>query len=314
MWFVGVQGGAAYLLPWFRMAPPPTGGEVSTNISPQSPRIDIGSPADLEAFTANHVSGSDVVLRVVPDQQFIRSADFVEQVAAAAVATSVTVELIGSSLAHPYYVLRRAGVTVICSDTFDQPVVTHNKLVRDRIVQRIESGGEVATSYMATGSDLVSRLRRKVVEEAVELIRAADGEQAIEEMADLLEVLDSLRGALGYTRDELRAAQKAKRDKGGGFKQGAILIRTGRGGALGAGHSTSQPSLFDDDPSWEMPLQVQQEGSRIRLNSVPPLPSEQHAFRLELDGLDIYIEYVKGNIDISIIKSGPAESATTPLF
>jgi predicted house-cleaning noncanonical NTP pyrophosphatase (MazG superfamily) len=296
------------------MPPPGEDESAPASISPQSARVEIRSAPDLDRFAEEHSDATKIVLRVLPLKEFIRDSAFVDQIAEVAVATGAAVELVGSSLAHPYYVLRRAGVTVVCLDAFDEPAMIPNKLVRDGIVEHIVAGGEAATSYMATGSDLTSRLRRKAVEEAIELLRANDPEETIEEMADLVEVLDALRAAVGYTRESLRAAQKVKRVKRGGFRAGAVLIRTGGSTTRTRGASNGTVPLFDDEPSWETPWQVRQSGNRIRLQCVPPLESEPHTFRLESEGVQLYVEYVGGVVEITVATAPTAAEASATLF
>lgn len=314
MWFVGVQGGGAYHLPWFRMPPPDSDAGAATSISPQSARVIVGSASDLLRFEEQHVDAKGMVLRVMPQREFVRDSAFVDQIAAVASKSGAAVEIVGSSLAHPYYVLRRAGVTVVCLDAFKEPAAVHNKLVRDGIVRHIADGGEAVTAYIATGSDLTARLRRKVVEEAIELLETDDGENAVEEMADLSEVLEALREALGYDRELLGTVQAAKRASRGGFGSGAVLLRTGgTQAAPGVSASVAVP-LFEDDPSWEAPWQVRQVRNHLEVNCVPPLAHEPRRFRVHIAGVDLYVEYRGSSIELTLASASSLENSDATLF
>lgn len=64
------------------------------------------------------------------------------------------------------------------------------KLVRDRIPEIIRRNGEEPVSYVADASEYRQRLRDKLSEETDEFLQA-DGEVAKEELADVLEVVQS---------------------------------------------------------------------------------------------------------------------------
>ncbi|WP_136055936.1 nucleoside triphosphate pyrophosphohydrolase [Microbacterium sp. K24] len=311
MWFIGVRGRASYYLPWFHMPAPVDLDDVPPTVSPQSTRIDIRSIEDLQRIVASELSGSPVVLRVRPLPEFVRDNRFVDVLAEKANDINATVELVGSSLAHPYYVLRRAGVTVSCIDTLEEKSIQFNKLVRDGIVEKILAGGESATAYTATGADLAQRLRRKAVEEAIELLQAQSAKDTVEEMADLLEVLDGLRSSLGVSPEEILDVQNKKREQRGGFREGAVLLRTGApADAKGAKTST----LFDEDPSWRSTWQVKNDGDKIRLQCVPPLFGERHSFHAVSNGVNVFVEYRGTAIELSVMPLPASDGVASTLF
>lgn len=92
-----------------------------------------------------------------------------------------------------------------------------NKLVRDKIVERMHSqGAEPEVTILSTDATL-EELRKKIIEEAGEL--AFDKpEELLAELADLQEVLDEILVLSGNSKTELDAAQHQKREKLGGFK------------------------------------------------------------------------------------------------
>jgi predicted house-cleaning noncanonical NTP pyrophosphatase (MazG superfamily) len=70
-------------------------------------------------------------------------------------------------------------------------------------------------------------LRAKLVEEVEEFLEA-DSEHAIEELADIIEVVRSLTAHIGASWDELMTAAATKRRDRGGFEQRYWLHRHGR--------------------------------------------------------------------------------------
>jgi predicted house-cleaning noncanonical NTP pyrophosphatase (MazG superfamily) len=95
----------------------------------------------------------------------------------------------------------------------------HDKLVRDRIIEIIESKGEKATWHIASDEEYELKLKEKLVEEAKEF--AEDG--SIEEMADIFEVITTLLAMNDWRIEDVIAIQKEKHAKRGGFENKVIL-------------------------------------------------------------------------------------------
>lgn len=313
MWFVGMLDGPDVdCLPWFQTKNIPPDSDERGQFSPASQRIAIRTLADLEDFDSLVTSGPRRVIRLEPGAELVRDKSFVQRVTEVALAHNVTVELVGSSLAHPYYVLRAAGVTVSCVGQFEQPQVRFNKLVRDNIVEQIESNGEAVISYRASGAAYAKLLRLKAVEEAMELLRAETLDDTVSEMADLEEVIVSLRRSLGVTRDDLRQRQTEKRARRGGFGSGQVLVRAGRSGS---NTFAEIAPLFDDSPAEERAWQVQQRVGSVLLSNLPPLAGEQHTFLTRLGQRKVSIEYRKGDIEIRLVdEDSDISRSNTALF
>ena len=95
----------------------------------------------------------------------------------------------------------------------------HDKLVRDRIIEIIESKGEKATWHAASDEEYELKLKEKLVEESKEF--AEDG--VIEEMADIFEVITALLAMNDWKIEDVIAIQKEKHAKRGGFENRVIL-------------------------------------------------------------------------------------------
>jgi predicted house-cleaning noncanonical NTP pyrophosphatase (MazG superfamily) len=67
-------------------------------------------------------------------------------------------------------------------------------------------------------------IKRKLEEELKEYQQASSNEEAIEELADLLELIHAVLPLLNSTIEELEKVRQAKREKRGGFDKGYYLI------------------------------------------------------------------------------------------
>ncbi|WP_226682879.1 nucleoside triphosphate pyrophosphohydrolase [Sutcliffiella horikoshii] len=99
----------------------------------------------------------------------------------------------------------------------------YNKLVRDKIPQIIEESGKKYTSEILDDTDYIKYLKIKSYEELDEYCAAQLNEEAVEELADILEVLHALANYHGFTMEEVEKFRKEKSEKRGGF-QGQIFL------------------------------------------------------------------------------------------
>lgn len=92
-----------------------------------------------------------------------------------------------------------------------------NILVRDKMVEKMESEGILVDYKKLNEKDYENALREKVIEEAQEVASEKNRERLIYELADLLEVAQTLADTLEITTSEILDARKKKREKSGGF-------------------------------------------------------------------------------------------------
>lgn len=95
----------------------------------------------------------------------------------------------------------------------------YNKLVRDRIPEIIEADGKVCKSRILSKDEYIAALETKLNEEVAEY----QADKNLEEMADILEVLQAICCARGYSLDELEAMRDKKAQKRGGFSEKIFL-------------------------------------------------------------------------------------------
>ncbi|MFZ2049136.1 MAG: nucleoside triphosphate pyrophosphohydrolase [Minisyncoccia bacterium] len=93
----------------------------------------------------------------------------------------------------------------------------YNKLVRDKIPEILDGKGITYEKRIASSEEYKAELIKKLGEEAVEFTEAGD----IYELADVLEVIEALRGLPEYSNVEQVRMQKA--EERGAFQQRIIL-------------------------------------------------------------------------------------------
>jgi len=106
----------------------------------------------------------------------------------------------------------------------------HNKLVRDKVVERIEKKNEQCEWYTCPPEEYPKRLLEKLVEESTELLQefstSADSEKLKSEFADVLEVIDALRREMGWSKTIMQPVRYKKMRSRGGFSKRIILVRS----------------------------------------------------------------------------------------
>ncbi|MFS0840295.1 phosphoribosyl-ATP pyrophosphohydrolase [Paenibacillus sp. 1P03SA] len=102
----------------------------------------------------------------------------------------------------------------------------YNKLVRDRIPAIIRENGQSCRTRVLGEREYGLELRRKLGEEWNEYLEAGDDAHAVEELADLLELLHALADVHGTSPEELEAVRRRKADKRGGFRDRIYLLET----------------------------------------------------------------------------------------
>lgn len=95
----------------------------------------------------------------------------------------------------------------------------YHKLVRDRIPEIIESDGKVCDWETPSDADYLRLLEEKLNEELAEYQQS----KSLEELADLLEVMQAVLKARGWTWDELEQVRAKKAAKRGGFEKKILL-------------------------------------------------------------------------------------------
>ena len=97
----------------------------------------------------------------------------------------------------------------------------YDKLVRDRIPAVVRENGETPVTHRVEGEAYRDRLADKLLEEAAEYAES----RAVEELADVLDVVAAIREARGVDAEELDELRAEKAAERGGFAGGVVLKR-----------------------------------------------------------------------------------------
>jgi predicted house-cleaning noncanonical NTP pyrophosphatase (MazG superfamily) len=100
----------------------------------------------------------------------------------------------------------------------------YNKLVRDRIPEIIEKTGKKFTNRILDNEEYIKELKTKSFEELNEYINAENDNDAVEELADLLEIIHALAECHGANIEQVEQVRQEKAAKRGGFKERVFLI------------------------------------------------------------------------------------------
>lgn len=100
----------------------------------------------------------------------------------------------------------------------------YNKLVRDRIPEIILKQGKALSTRILENKEYLTELRTKLQEETNEFLEAESSVEAVEELADIMELLHALAEVLGVTTEQLEQVRAEKAEKRGGFKERIYLI------------------------------------------------------------------------------------------
>lgn len=99
----------------------------------------------------------------------------------------------------------------------------HQKLIRDKIPKFIEASGDDYETRVMKKREFEKELKRKIVEESSELIKAKKA-NLLNEMADVLELLKSIASFYKIDFSQIDEKQVKKRKERGGFKKRLYLI------------------------------------------------------------------------------------------
>ncbi|MED5072667.1 nucleoside triphosphate pyrophosphohydrolase [Anoxybacillus geothermalis] len=103
-------------------------------------------------------------------------------------------------------------------------MMIYNKLVRDRIPTIIEQSGKTFTTRILDDEEYRKELQKKAFEELEEYVQAETDEAALEELADVLEIIHALAECHGASIEQVEQIRAKKAEKRGGFREKIFLI------------------------------------------------------------------------------------------
>ena len=98
-------------------------------------------------------------------------------------------------------------------------VKSYHKLIRDKIPEIIERSGKICRTEILDDADYLKLLDEKLTEELSEYQES----NSLEELADLLEVMEAVVTARGYSWEQLQTVKAEKKAARGGFAEKLLL-------------------------------------------------------------------------------------------
>jgi len=102
--------------------------------------------------------------------------------------------------------------------------VEYHKLVRDKIIDIIQTKGEIATYFSVENDlELIPLLFKKLQEEVGEAVSSRDDSELMFELADCLEVMYRIAEVKGISIPELEEIRLEKQRERGSFSRNIFL-------------------------------------------------------------------------------------------
>lgn len=101
-----------------------------------------------------------------------------------------------------------------------------NKLVRNKIPQNLTAKGINAQFSILQDEEYKKALNEKLLEEANEVVNSETREELTEEIADLMEVMETIIKDRNISLEEIKKVKEEKKAKRGGLDDKVFLIST----------------------------------------------------------------------------------------
>ncbi len=230
MWFVGIDNSfyGANNLPWFHEKvniESYTTDEYKRKYFKEE-EIIINNSEELQNLISSGDFQDKKCVRLKPNcEKDLRNKDLIANIGKIAADKDIMILLDGTQLTHSYYQLKSTGAKVVCSDKNELlylDTLEFNKLVRDKIPEKIISNGEHVKCSIVARPLLDRLLLEKLLEEAFEVYDAETTDDIISELADLTELCTSI---LKVNSESAISCKDILYNKSGYFKNECILLK-----------------------------------------------------------------------------------------
>lgn len=99
----------------------------------------------------------------------------------------------------------------------------NNKLIRDRIPEIIAKDGNTADIIILSEESFKQAIKEKLIEEATEVLNADNRDEVLSELADLQEVMDTIKQMYNINTLEVNTIQAVKALQRGKFEKRLYL-------------------------------------------------------------------------------------------
>ncbi len=101
---------------------------------------------------------------------------------------------------------------------------TYNKLIRDNIPLIIDKDNKTCIVSILDDVQFYLELKKKLIEEAQEVLITSTRDELIGELADIYEIIERLRDIYSIDELEISKVQKIKAEKNGKFEKKLFLV------------------------------------------------------------------------------------------
>ncbi|WP_156933238.1 nucleoside triphosphate pyrophosphohydrolase [Mesorhizobium sp. LNJC399B00] len=315
MWFAGVElaSGGVLCLPWYRTYEY-SNPDLDSAIGQDHVVVPVRAPGDLEnvkAIVPILPSGKKVAMDIQPSEHLVRDHKFLGEIISLAQTVGSSVIYSGSPLSHPYFQLQgKVPVYLrLHRKSFrTRGRIKYQKLVRDRIPERIRSKRERVVFANLKPDEILQLLIGKLIEESQELLAAEGQDATAEELADVYEVLRGIMHQAGVDEKKVLEIADAKREKVGGFDHGVFLLETSL-------PKPGEPTIENRDVNFGTLVGEEYAGDRVRVpfsllgnlsksgERLFRIPGSDKGVRLSAgrDGFELSLEQLEHQLDISFL-------------
>ncbi len=202
MWFVGIDNEyyGASNLPWYHeevnLGSSYTADSYKRKYFSDEELV-INNSEELQALiTSGNIEGKRC-FRLKPNcEKDLRNRKLIESIGELSVKYDIMILLDGTQLTHSYYQLKKTGAHVVCSNNDElvySDTLEFNKLVRDKIPEKIISNGEHVKCSRLSRPLYDRMLLEKLLEEAYEVFDAITTADIVSELADMIELCDTIK-------------------------------------------------------------------------------------------------------------------------
>lgn len=111
----------------------------------------------------------------------------------------------------------------IFSFGYNNTMKVYNKLIRDRIPEIIKKDGNTADIIILSKEEFKQAIKEKLIEEATEVLNAHNRDEVLNELADLQEVMDTIKEMYNINTLEINTIQAVKALHRGKFEKRLYL-------------------------------------------------------------------------------------------
>lgn len=111
----------------------------------------------------------------------------------------------------------------IISFRYNYIMKIYNKLIRDRIPEIIAKDGNTADIIILSEESFKQAIKEKLIEEATEVLNADNRDEVLSELADLQEVMDTIKQMYNINTLEVNTIQAVKALQRGKFEKRLYL-------------------------------------------------------------------------------------------